>query len=185
MEDRNNREKAVKTQNIFCTSVAFKKLDLSKLKIVGNKFKKTFESGINTTLETQTLLNKNSMNYLNIEITWILAQLLKPFCKTFVFNICGFWINKYDKKDYQGTHVHPSDFSFIIYYKTNKSHTVFNAPFKQLLEMIDSKIHQREYEPKLNDGDIIVFPSYLEHWVRPNSKNITIAGNIKIVDIKK
>jgi len=29
-----------------------------------------------------------------------------------------------------------------------------------------------------------MFPSYLEHWVRPNSNNITIAGNIKIIDMK-
>ena len=185
MEDTNYKENEVKTQNIFHTCVAFKNLDLSKLKIVGNLFKKTFESGVNTTLENETLFNKSSINYLNIEITSILAGLLKPFCKTFVFNVSSIWINRYDDKDYQGSHVHPSDFSFIIYYKTNKSYTVFNSPFKKLLEISNSKIHQREYEPKLNNGDMIIFPSYLEHWVRPNSENTTVSGNIKIVDIKK
>ena len=30
-----------------------------------------------------------------------------------------------------------------------------------------------------------MFPSYLEHWVKPNSNGKTIAGNIKIIDIKK
>ena len=30
---------------------------------------------------------------------------------------------------------------------------------------------------------MIVFPFYLEHWVRPNSNNITVAGNIKIVNL--
>jgi len=174
----------INIENIFCTSIATKSLDLSKLQIIGGKFKKTFESGVNTTLETQTLFDKDSMNYLNIEITSILSKLLKPICKTFVFNIFSIWMNKYNKKDFQGTHVHPSDFSFIIYYKTDKSYTVFNAPFKSLLEMSNCKLHQREYEPKLACGDIILFPSYLEHWVRPNTKNVTVAGNIKIIDLK-
>jgi len=52
------------------------------------------------------------------------------------------------------------------------------------LESFDSKIFNKDYEPNLKQGDIIVFPSYLEHWVKPNSGNITIAGNIKIIDMK-
>ena len=51
--------------------------------------------------------------------------------------------------------------------------------------MFNSKIFFKHYEPKLKQGDIIVFPSYLEHWVRPNSDSMTIAGNIKIIDIKE
>jgi len=37
---------------------------------------------------------------------------------------------------------------------------------------------KRSFEPKCEEGDIIVFPSYLDHWVRPNSNNETIAGNV-------
>jgi|TARA_Y100000114_G_scaffold41387_1_gene36859 hypothetical protein len=185
MEDRNHKENSVKTQNIFCTCIGFKSLNLSNLKIIGKGFEKSFESGVNTTLRNQTLFDESSMNYLNVEITSILAELLKPFCKTFVFNISNIWINRYDEKDYQGAHVHPSDFSFIIYYKSDKSHTVFNSPFSKLLEISNNKLHDRIYEPSLNNGDMIIFPSYLEHWVRPNSKNTTIAGNIDIVDLKK
>ena len=76
-------------------------------------------------------------------------------------------------------------FSFIIYYESDKSHTVFNSPFSKLLEISNNELHDRIYEPSLNNGDMIIFPSYLEHWVRPNSKNTTIAGNIDIVDLKK
>jgi hypothetical protein len=125
------------------------------------------------------------MNYLNIQLTDLLSHILKPICKTFIFNIKDIWINKYKNNNYQGTHVHPSDFSFIIYYKVNKSHTVFNSPIKTLLETFDSKIFNKHYEPNCKQGDIIVFPSYLEHWVRPNSNNVTIAGNIKIIELKK
>ncbi len=175
----------VKVDNIFPNLIAIKHLDLSKLKVVGNKFKKTFESKVKTTLKGNTLFDKDSMNYLNIQLTDTLSYLLKPYCKNFVFNISHIWINRYDKKDYQGSHVHPSDFSFIIYYKTDKSYTVFNSPVKNLLEISGNKFFYSDYESDFKQGDMIVFPSYLEHWVKPNSNNITIAGNIKIIEIKK
>ena len=54
-----------------------------------------------------------------------------------------------------------------------------------MLESVNSSIFFKDYEPNLKQGDIIVFPSYLEHWVKPNSNNITIAGNIKIVKLIK
>jgi hypothetical protein len=177
-----NKKVKVKINNLFPNLIAIKNLNLSKLKITGKKFKKTFESDIKTTLKGNTLFDKNSINYLNMELTNILSYLLKPYCETFVFNVSGIWMNKYDKNDYQAGHVHPSDFSFIIYYKVNKSYTVFNSPVKKLLDSMDNKIFIKDYEPDLKQGDIIVFPSYIEHWVRPNSNNVTVAGNIKIIE---
>jgi hypothetical protein len=174
----------VKVDNLFPNLIATKNLDLSKLKIVGKKFNKTFESEIKTTLKGSTLFDIKSMNYLNIHLTDLLSYLLKPYCLNFVFKLHNIWINKYDKKDYQGSHIHPGDYSFIIYYKTDKSYTVFNSPVKSILECVDNKIFDRVYQTKLKQGDIIMFPSYLEHWVRPNSNNITISGNINIIDMK-
>tara|TARA_R110000764_G_scaffold99143_2_gene183783 strand:+ start:1358 stop:1897 length:540 start_codon:yes stop_codon:yes gene_type:complete len=175
----------VKVDNIFPNLIATKTLDLSKLKVIGKKFNKTFESNIQTTLIGDTLFDVSSMNYLNINLTDLLSYLLKPYCKHFAFKVDCIWINKYNKKDYQGSHVHPSDFSFIIYYKVDKSHTVFNSPVKKLLETFDNKIFDKDYEPNSKQGDIIIFPSYLEHWVKPNSNNTTISGNIKMKELKK
>ena len=157
--------------------------NFANFKIEGKNFKKTFESNIKTTLNGITLFNKESINYLNVQLCDMLSYLLKPYCKNFVFNVTGIWINKYDDKDYQGSHVHGSDFSFIIYYKSDRSYTVFNSPVKDILETIDNKFFKREFEPILKEGDMIVFPSYLQHWVRPNSNNITIAGNIDISEL--
>ncbi len=75
-------------------------------------------------------------------------------------------------------HIHGSYFSFIIYYKGD-SNTVFNSPSKNILQCFDGLIFDVSCEPDLKQGNIIVFPSYLEHWVKPNSNNITIAGNLK------
>jgi len=174
----------VKVDNLFPNIIATKNLDKSKLKIIGKKFNKTFESEIKTTLKGHTLFDVKSMNYLNIHLTDLLSHLLKPICLNFVFKLNDIWINKYDKKDYQGSHIHPGDYSFIIYYKIDKSYTVFNSPVKSILESGNNKIFDKDYQTKLKQGDIIMFPSYLEHWVRPNSNNITIAGNIKIIDMK-
>ena len=185
MKDEKKTETKVKISNLFPNLVAIKRLNLSMLKIVGKKFKKTFESNIRTTLDGNTLFTKDSMNYLNIELTNILSYLLQPYCNNFVFNLSSIWINKYNKNDFQGGHVHPSDFSFIIYYKVNESHTMFNSPVKSLLECLNNKIFDEDYKPKLKQGDIIVFPSYLEHWVKPNSNNITVAGNIKVLKLIK
>ena len=101
-----------------------------------------------------------------------------------MFNVTKIWINKYEKNDYQGAHIHGSDFSFIIYYKGD-SNTVFNSPSKNILQCFDGLIFDVSCEPDLKQGNIIVFPSYLEHWVKPNSNNITIAGNIKITKLIK
>jgi len=174
----------VKVDNIFSNLVASKNLDLSKIKIVANNFEKTFESNVLTTMNTETLFHKKSINYLNIILTEMLSYVLKPYCKNFIFNVEGIWVNKYEDNDYQGMHIHPSDFSFIIYYKGN-SNTVFNSPVKNILEAYGSEIFDRSFEPKFTEGDIFLFPSYLEHWVKPNSGNITISGNIKIIELIK
>tara|TARA_R100001480_G_scaffold7800_4_gene15892 strand:+ start:3318 stop:3842 length:525 start_codon:yes stop_codon:yes gene_type:complete len=171
----------IKVDNIFPNLIAVKNLNLSNFKITGKKFKKTFESNVKTTLNGDTLLDEKSINYLNLELKNILSHLLKPYCKNFVFNVTKIWINKYEKNDYQGAHIHGSDFSFIIYYKGN-SNTVFNSPSKNILQCFDEVIFDISYEPNLKQNDIIVFPSYLEHWVRPNSNTTTVSGNIKVIN---
>jgi hypothetical protein len=172
----------VKVDNLFNNLIAYKSLNLSKLKVTGDNFKKTFESNVKTTLNGNTLFDEKSINYLNIELTNILGYLLKPYCINFTFSITKIWINKYEKNDYQGAHVHGSNFSFIIYYRGN-SNTIFNSPSKNILQCFDNPIFDIHYEPNLKQGDIIIFPSYLEHWVKPNSGTVTISGNIKILKL--
>ena len=68
---------AIKIHNIFPNLIGIKTLNLSNLKIVGKRFKKTFESNIKTTVKGDTLFDKNSMNYLNLELTEILSYILQ------------------------------------------------------------------------------------------------------------
>ena len=39
-------------------------------------------------------------------------------------------------------------------------------------------IFPTSYMPKLKSGSIIIFPSFIEHMVVPNSDQITISGNL-------
>jgi len=177
----------VEIKNIFPNYIGIKNIDLNKFKINNKKFKKTFESKIKTSLNTDNLFLPNHINYFNIQLTEIFSNIFKMMnFKTFVFNVKDIWTNIYNKNDFQGTHVHPSDYCFILYYDVKKSSTVFNSPVKDLLESRGSKINVffTEYEPKCNKGDLLVFPGYMQHWVRPTSNAKTIAGNIEIIDIK-
>ena len=156
-----------KVLTLFATNIAYKNLDLSKVTIQGKNFDKTFESGVESTLSGETLFTPESMNYFNLQLTDLLSYLLKPYCTNFVFKMTSIWINNYKDNDYQGSHVHPGHFSFIFYYDVNKSNTVFNSPVKKLIESSNNTFFKSDYEPDLKQGDIIVFPSYLEHGVSP------------------
>ena len=176
----------VKVDNLFAINIASKKININKIKIESPEYKKSFKSNLLTSLQTETLLSQDSMNYLNINFTELLSYLLKPFCNNFVFNVSNIWINKYLDKDYQESHIHNGDFAFILYYKCDKSYTVFNSPSKNLIHRNTSNIFYEpvHYEPNFTQGDLVVFPAYLEHWVRPNSGNTTISGALMIKDIK-
>ena len=52
-----NLESIVEIKNVFPNIVAIKRLDVSKLKIVGDKFEKSFESRLQTTIFDKTLLD--------------------------------------------------------------------------------------------------------------------------------
>jgi hypothetical protein len=175
----------VEIKNIFPNYIAIKNIDLNKFKIKTGKFKKTFESKIKTTLTSTNLFSPESINYLNLQLTDVFSNIFKVMNKnTFVFKVTGIWMNIYDKNDFQGAHVHPSDYCFILYYDIKKSFTVFNSPVKDSLESRNNTIFQMEYEPNCDKGDLLVFPGYMQHWVRPNSKAKTIAGNIQMIDLK-
>ena len=180
------KQTKIKIKSIFPNLIAVSKLDINKFKGSFKEKNLTFESQINTTVLGKNLFTKDEINYLNIELSKIFSELLNAYnIKTFVFKVTSIWKNFYEKQDYQGTHVHPSHFSFIIYYNVNQSNTIFNHPRKSLLESYssDTKMFDLDYDPKCKKGDIILFPSYLEHWVRPSSNAETIAGNIVFSDI--
>lgn len=92
------------------------------------------------------------------------------------------WRNRYDKNDWQDIHIHPHcSWSFIIYESVEESKTVFmNPSYKDIQNQLGMNLKEfpLDFRPQLSKGDIIIFPSFLEHYVRPGSIGTTISGNL-------
>lgn len=116
--------------------------------------------------------------------------------------ISQLWYNEYNMKDFQELHCHSgrdSFYSFVYILKSTDvnvdSKLVFKNPNSSHLKSIIignlmNKIenYREDYEPKLNEGDLIIFPSHMKHYVRHhnNEKNsrISISGNISMCNKK-
>jgi len=124
------------------------------------------------------------------------TALEKIFDKEFNFSIKNIWYNYYSDGEYQEDHdhlgnpFHQSHFSLIHFLSYNKEeHTPpeFRDPLSQLrclsLEL-DSNRCGEVYVPNVEEGDLLMFPSYLVHRVLPckktNYPRITISFNIVI-----
>lgn len=133
---------------------------------------------------------KNMLNMLgiqNLDLTFNPCG--DPSC-----NMCSdVWINEYEYGDYQDSHTHVDEnrnilFSFVYFSKYNKdadASLVFNnrAPSHAMCEEMKNVYPFFDgIGIDVNQGDIIIFPSWLEHSVdRHTNKNdtrITIAGNL-------
>ena len=112
------------------------------------------------------------------------------------------WYNYYVDNEYQEFHTHLGNifnnthFScihFLSFDPKNHEPTVFkdpNGPVRQHSIDFKSTGYSGHHNPKIEEGDFIMFPSYLEHCVYPvkNTKNyprITIALNIKLLGYGK
>lgn len=115
--------------------------------------------------------------------------------------IDNLWFNYYVNGEWQEIHSHatnsvfqyPATFSCIHFLRFDSSvHTppIFVDPYESLrnvsLEM-ESNRYSGRYTPKVQEGDLIMFPSYLQHYVpkcKPTLGNprITIAFNIKVLE---
>jgi len=116
-----------------------------------------------------------------------------PIDKPFGVKIYA-WLNRYKKHHYQEIHNHFSDGSvlscaymlelpentgdFSVYQSGND---FFPSELKTLCSAgfpIDNR-----FTPVLNEGDIVIFPSYLDHFVTENTSNFrraTISANLYI-----
>tara|TARA_B100000586_G_C19902023_1_gene339546 strand:+ start:96 stop:653 length:558 start_codon:yes stop_codon:yes gene_type:complete len=111
-----------------------------------------------------------------------IIELLKEKYNNFIITINEIWRNKYLDNDYQEPHTHiNTSFSFIIYEEIpTGAYTIFFNPAKYLIQATvgyDENIIPLKFKPDVNKGQIIIFPSYVEHMVNRNSDQVTISGN--------
>jgi len=108
------------------------------------------------------------------------------------YTIDKIWYNTYEKNTYQERHDHfPHHFSMIHYVEfDSKEHfgTKFFNPHllstQFLPEQISNRMVQQVKEfDDIEEGDIIFFPSFVQHLVKPNKSNkrrITVSLNLNL-----
>tara|TARA_B100001094_G_scaffold192836_1_gene186696 strand:+ start:11782 stop:12387 length:606 start_codon:yes stop_codon:yes gene_type:complete len=92
-----------------------------------------------------------------------------------------FWYNVYHDNQGQEPHDHtsgsgtPNCYWCGIYYHKGASSTLFHAPHRYMKTTIPSdtgplmqSFYTDLHDQEVDDGDVILFPSYLVHEVRPN-----------------
>ena len=102
------------------------------------------------------------------------------------------WYQVYKNDEYQEWHDHmPSTLSAIHFLNFKEEHKapMFQDPIRNLkATMNHAGLNERmletdKYTPEVEEGDIIIFPSYLQHTVpagKYNSHRVTIALNLNV-----
>jgi len=172
--------------NIFSIPIWIGNIDANNIKIKETEVKKTFGSEVKTSIlsSNNMSIDKNSLSYLYNTIVRILDKENLPSYQLTLQNI---WENYYEESDFQENHIHArSDLSFIIYKKVNESNTVFVSPSAKMLDIFYSCKSKNtffgppSFKPECRENQIIIFPSFLEHYVKKTSNAITIAGNLNL-----
>lgn len=164
--------------NIFSIPVFMDKVDLTKIKIENKEFKRWWHSQTPTSFPTENVVSDETYEYIGDII-------LKNVSELGGFSNPRFgpiWRNNYEKTDYQDSHIHPhSQWSFIIYETVKESKTNFINPARSLIMNqlgFYPKDIPTEFTPICGPGDIIIFPSFLEHFVQQGGEGTTISGNL-------
>ena len=105
----------------------------------------------------------------------------------------NYWININGKNSFNLPHVHPFSLASAVYYVAvpkDSGRLVFENPIQQhdyvmkpgsVLEYNGINSGYWNVEPQ--QGELIIFPSWLRHWVEPNNtdqERISIAFNLEI-----
>tara|TARA_B100001939_G_scaffold309346_1_gene290616 strand:- start:102 stop:614 length:513 start_codon:yes stop_codon:yes gene_type:complete len=166
--------------NLFSTPFFVEQVDLSKIELEEAKLNNSFPSGLKTTFHAKTKFKEESEEYLKKILAKNLDKLGVPYT---IEEIIG-WKNVYKKNDWQDPHFHSfSQFSFIIYTGVEHSNTVFMNPNRQIIESqcpMLKNYFRNYFKPDLVKGDMVIFPSFIEHYVVSGNVGETVAGNVYI-----
>ena len=163
----------------FTVPIFTDKVDLDKIKIVDKDQQPTFRSGVMTSLRCEKEVSHETMEHLTEIIKRNIDSLGVKYGH---FGIEEIWRNTYTNQDFQDPHIHCySQWSFIIYEDVDISRTVFLNPYRFRVETQMAMYDQyfcMYLRPELHNGDIIIFPSFVEHYVLSGGTGSTISGNV-------
>jgi hypothetical protein len=173
----------MKVKNInFCNIVTLG-VDLKKLKYKTSKKETIF---YNSKTPRRDNLEFENKDYLNQCIKICTEEMMKSYNQNYSFKYIytPLWEHRYKKDDFQEDHVHyRHHFSFVIYYKGDSSIMLKN-PSGYLIQAMypdfDEHLATFEYEPCLKEGTMLMFPSYVAHYVKKSTNTISLVGDVSI-----
>ena len=108
------------------------------------------------------------------------------------FNMTEAWLNKYERGDSQEVHTHIGadnttfSCSYFAQYALNDARFLFYDP-DQTKHLGEFSKHYggvvNTWFPDVQEGDIIIFPSWIHHQVEPHRSDttrITVSANFKV-----
>ena len=169
-------------KDLFAIPIFEEKIDLDRIILYEEEFHPTFESGLLTTMKKQRVKPTTS-DYIIEVFKPCLESLGDNFSNIVVDQV---WRNKYSSTDYQGYHIHPhTQWSFIIYEDVECSRTVFMNPSRKVIMnqwAMYGNVLPMDFMPRISSGHIVIFPSWIEHFVTSGNEGTTIAGNVYLTD---
>jgi hypothetical protein len=172
--------------DLFSVPIFIGNVDLDKIKINNIDFHNQWLSNTQSSHGFDNTLDKESYKYLSKTIG---SHLTDNFNYLIEVEITDIWQNNYKKDDFQESHIHTGNhFSFIIYKKVKKCKTIFLHPARNIMqsfypEHLLDKLFPIGHTPDVNESNIVIFPSFLEHMVAKINNSVTIAGNTVIKKI--
>ena len=153
-------------------------VDLDKIKVEHKETERIWLSQVESSFGKENNVPPETFDYLVSRFLEILPKELIGMNPRFG----EIWRNKYEKNDWQDIHIHPkSQWSFIIYETVETGKTVFMNPLYKLIQNQIGTGHPwfpLDFRPECKKGDIVIFPSMIEHFVMPGNEGTTLSGNI-------
>ena len=161
---------------IFSAPFFIEKVDLDKIQLESEEYNESFLSGIKTTMGKDRFSDE-SYHYVSQLIFECIGQFLDKS-----FYIGQVWRNKYNKEDWQDPHIHSgAQWSFVIYETVEHSKTVFMNPSRKVMMNqwgMYTESMMMDFIPQVPAGHIIIFPSWIEHFVTSGNEGTTVSGNV-------
>ena len=174
--------------DLFSIPIWTGNIEAEKVKLIEQNIQPTFGSEVKTTYQesNKNNIHPESLDYLYHVLKRLLAETIKI---PFELRLINIWKNVYEDGDFQETHIHcGSDLSFVIYQNVEQSNTVFVNPSLKLISAYFVGYPKKKdilgiqtFTPECRKNQIIIFPSYLEHFVKKTSNAITMSGNLELI----
>jgi len=166
--------------DLFAIPIFIDQVDLTKIEITQTSFDPTWHSNTPSNYLHQPNIHPDTFDYLSS----IIDKHLQSTGNYKNPTISAMWRNNYTITDTQEVHIHAkSQWSFIIYETVAESKTVFlNPAWKSIDSQIGPDVNSlpMSWKPEVKAGTMIIFPSFLEHFVLAGNVGTTIAGNVSL-----